>query len=216
MWSIYPKINCYFLIDFNKICIVFLIRLTCSIYCNISQYLNKILQYITISFSLAIPTPSRGHWGPVKLPWVPFSGFRRGWKCVSQSEALAAILFFRSAKETQTSFQGGHLVYLISPPPLNLVEDVEILLSVKFTEFRSAVSEENLKICLSVKFPWVPFSGFKGKVENVSANQRPWRPFCFFRSAQKTQTLLRTLISCFLQSLLNSVQRFQRRSRKCV
>ena len=58
MWTIYPKINCYFLIDLNKICIVFLIRLTCSIYCNISQYLNQILQYIAISFSLAIPTPS--------------------------------------------------------------------------------------------------------------------------------------------------------------
>ena len=39
------------------------------------------------------------------------------------------------------------------PPPPKLVEDVEVLLSVKFAEFRSAVSEENLKICLSVKFP---------------------------------------------------------------
>ena len=150
---------------------------------------------------------------------------------ISQSEALAAILFFRSAKETQSSFQGGHLVFLISPLP-NLVEDVEMLLSVKFSEFRSAVSEENLKICLlssflefpsvvseekskmcqpirglgghfvsdrpekhklcwehwylaSCKVCWSLSSGFRGEVENVSANQRPGRPFCFSDRPEK-------------------------------
>ena len=41
----------------------------------------------------------------------------------------------------------------------NLVEDVEIL--------------------LPVKFRWIPFSFFRGEVENVSANQRPGRPSCF-------------------------------------
>ena len=55
--------------------------------------------------------------------------------------------------------QGGHLVFPISPKNTNLVEDVEIL--------------------LPVKFRWVSFSGFRGEVENVSANQRPGRPSCF-------------------------------------
>ena len=41
----------------------------------------------------------------------------------------------------------------------NLVEDVEIL--------------------LPVKFRWILFSGFREEVENVSANQRPGRPSCF-------------------------------------
>ena len=55
--------------------------------------------------------------------------------------------------------QRGHLVFLICLKNTNLVEDVEIL--------------------LPVKFRWIPFSGFWGEVENVSANQRPGRPSCF-------------------------------------
>ena len=30
------------------------------------------------------------------------------------------------------------------------------------------------------QFSIIPFSGFRGKVENVSANQRPGWPSCFF------------------------------------
>ena len=55
---------------------------------------------------------------------------RRSRKCLSQSEARAAILFFRSARKNT-----------------NLVEGVEIL--------------------LSVKFRWIPFSGFRGEVDNM-------------------------------------------------
>ena len=44
---------------------------------------------------------------------------------------------------------------LIGPKNTNLVEDVEIL--------------------LPVKFGWILFSGFRGEVENVSSNQRPGR-----------------------------------------
>ena len=55
--------------------------------------------------------------------------------------------------------QGGHLVFPVGPKNTNLVEDVEILLPVKFSI--------------------IPFSGFRGEVENVPANQRPGRPSCF-------------------------------------
>ena len=55
--------------------------------------------------------------------------------------------------------QGGHLFLPIGPKNTNLVEDVEILLPIKFHS--------------------IPFSGFRGEVENVSANQRPGRPSCF-------------------------------------
>ena len=65
--------------------------------------------------------------------------------------------------------RGGHLVFPIGPKNTNLVEDVEILLPVKFNDL-------------------IPFSSFKGEVEKVSANQKPGRPSCFFRSARKTQT----------------------------
>ena len=73
---------------------------------------------------------------------------RRSRKCLSQSEAKAAILFFRLARKTQTWW-----------------EDVEIL--------------------LPIKFRWIPFSCFRGEVENVSANQRPGRPFCFSDRPEK-------------------------------
>ena len=152
---------------------------------------------------------------------------RRSRKCLSQSEARAAILFFRSAQKTQTWYrtlrscflssfvdfrsavseekskmsqpirgQGGHLFFPIGPKNTKLVEDVEIL--------------------LPVKFRWIPFSGFRGEVENVSANQRPGWPSCFSDRPEKHK-LGRgrwDLASC--QVWLNSVQRFQRRSRKCL
>ena len=73
---------------------------------------------------------------------------RRSRKCLSQSEARAAILFFRSARKNT-----------------NLVEDVEIL--------------------LPVKFRWIPLSGFRVEVENVSANQRPGRTSCFTDRPEK-------------------------------
>ena len=125
----------------------------------------------------------------------------------------------------------------------NLVEDVEILLPVKFSwilfsgfreevENVSANQKQGWPSCFSyrpekhklgrgrwdlpVKFRWIPFSGFRGEVENVSANQRPGRPSCFSDRPEKHQ-LGRgrwDLASC--QVSLNSVQRFQRRSRKCL
>ena len=54
---------------------------------------------------------------------------------------------------------GGHLVLPIGPKNTDLVKEVEILLPVKFRR--------------------ILFSGFRGEVENVSANQRLGRPSCF-------------------------------------
>ena len=92
--------------------------------------------------------------------------------------------------------RGGHLVFPIGPKNTNLVEGFEIL--------------------LPVKFRWIPFSGFRGEVENVSANQRPGRPSCFSDRPEKHK-LGRgrwDLASC--QVSWNSVQQLQRRSRKCL
>ena len=102
--------------------------------------------------------------------------------------------------------QGGHLVFPIGPKNTNLVEDIEILLPVKFCRipfsgFRevenvsanqrpgrpSCFSDrpekhnfvEDIEILLPVKFRRIPFDGFRGEVENVSANQMPGRPSCF-------------------------------------
>ena len=86
--------------------------------------------------------------------------------------------------------QGFNLVFLIGTKNTNLVEDIEIMLPVKFC--------------------WIPFSSFRGEVENVSANQRPGRPSCY-SDRPKKQKLGREcwdLASC--QISLSSVQRFQR------
>ena len=148
-------------------------------------------------------------------------------------------------KSQQFRCQGGHLVSPISPKNTNFVEDVEILLPVKFrwilsSGFREEVENysanqrpgrpswfsdrpekntnlvEDVKILFPIKFCWIPFSGFREEVENVSANQRPWRPSCFSDRPEKHK-LGRgrwDLASC--QVSLNSVQQFQRRSRKCL
>ena len=61
--------------------------------------------------------------------------------------------------------QGGHLDFLIAQKNINWVEDVEILLLIKFC--------------------WIVFRGVIGQVENVSANQRPERHSCFPNRPEK-------------------------------
>ena len=89
----------------------------------------------------------------------------------------------------------------------NLVEDVEILLTVRFVEFHSAVP---------VKFRWIPFSGFRGEVEYVSANQKLGRPSCFSDRPEKHKLGRGHQDLASYQVLFYSVQQIQRRSRKCL
>ena len=90
---------------------------------------------------------------------------------------LSSFVEFRSAVSEEKSKisqpirgHGGHLVFPIGPKNTKLVEDVEFL--------------------LPVKLRWIPFSGFRGEVENVSPNQRPGRPSCFFSIGPKNTTLV--------------------------
>ena len=140
--------------------------------------------------------------------------------------------------------QRGYLVFLISPKNTSLVEDVEILLSIKFcwilfSGFRGKVKNvsanhrpgvhfvflillkntnlvEGVEILLPIKFCWILFSGFRGKVENVSANQRPGRPFGFSDRPEKYKLGRGRWDLASYKVSLNSVQRFQRKSRKCL
>ena len=80
---------------------------------------------------------------------------------------------------------------LIGPKKHNFVEDVEILLFVKYR-------------C-------------RGEVANVSANQRPGMPSCFSKQPEKKNKLGKgrwDIASC--QDSLNSIQWFQRRSRAAI
>ena len=125
------------------------------------------------------------------------------WYKTLRSCFLSSFLEFRSAVSEKKSKisqpirgQDGHLVSPIGPKNTNLVEDVEIL--------------------LPVKFRWIPFSGLRGEVENVSANQRPGRPSCFSDRPKKHKLGRGRWDLAFCQVSLNSVQRFQRRSWKCL
>ena len=164
---------------------------------------------------------------PVKFRWIPFSGLRGEVENASANQR-----------------PGRPSCFPIGPKNTNLVEDVDILLLVKFrwipfSGFRGEVENvsanqrqgrpscfsdrpkntnlvEDVNILLPVKFRWIPFSGFRGEVENVSANQRPGRPSCFSDGLEKHKLGRGHWdLASFLQVSLNSVQRFQRRSRKC-
>ena len=165
---------------------------------------------------------------PIKFRWIPFSGFRgevenvsanqrskrpscfsdrpekhklgRGrWDLPSCKVLSNSVQRFqrRSSKMSQPiRGQSGHLVFPIGTKNTNLVEDVDILLPIKF--------------CC------IPSSGFRGEVENVSANQRPGRPSCFSDRPQKHKRGRGCWDHASYQVSMNSVQRFQRRSRKCL
>ena len=77
----------------------------------------------------------------------------------SSVEFHSAVSEEKSKMSQPIRGQGGHLVFPIGPKNTNLEEDVKIL--------------------LPVKLRWFPFSGFRGEVQNVSANQRPGRPSWF-------------------------------------
>ena len=88
---------------------------------------------------------------------------------ISKNKQEAQRATYRAPEYNLPPFWGisqrEQFCWLISPINTNLVEDVEIL--------------------LPVKFRWIPFSGFRGEVENVSANQRPGRPSCFSDRPEK-------------------------------
>ena len=165
---------------------------------------------------------------PVKFRWIPFSGFRgevenvsanqrpgrpfcfsdrpkkhklgKGrWDLASYQVSSNSFHSFRGEVENVSANQRPGRPFCFFPICMkntNVVEDTESL--------------------LPVKFRWIPFSGFRGEVENVSANQRPGRPFCFSDRPKKHKLGKGRWDLASYQVSLNSVQRFQRRSRKCL
>ena len=144
--------------------------------------------------------------------------------------------------------QRGHFYLLFNPINTNLVEDNNPTLRScflsSFAKFHSAVSEEKSKYVsanqrpwppycffligpkntnlvedvehlVSVQFRWIAFSSF-WEVKNVSANQRPVWPSCFSDRPDKHKLCSGHWYLASCQVWLNSVQRFQRRSRKCL
>ena len=109
---------------------------------------------------------------------------------------LSVVSEEKSKMSQQIWGQGGHLVFPIGPKNTNLVEHIEILLPVKFLPIR--------------------FSGFREEVKNVSPNQRPGRPSWFSDRPEKHKLGRAHLDLASCQVSSNSLQRFQRRSQKCL
>ena len=65
----------------------------------------------------------------------------------------------------------------------------EMKLKIFLIDQKNTKVVEDIEILLLVKFCWITFSGSRGEAENVSVNQKPRQPaILFFWSAQKTQT----------------------------
>ena len=148
---------------------------------------------------------------------MSFSGFRGEVKNVSANQRPERPSYFSDRPENTI-----------------LVEDIEILLPIKFcyislSGFRGAVDNilanqrpdghlvfpigpkntilvEDIEILLPIKFCYIPFSGFRGAVDNILANKRPGWPSCFSDRPEidKLGRGCWDLASC--QVLLNSVK----------
>ena len=152
---------------------------------------------------------------------------RKSRKCLCQSEDRTAILFFWSAEKKRKPGRGCwdlascQVCWILFSGFRGKVENLSanhrpgqpfcFPIHLKNTNL-----VENVEILLPIKFCRIPFSGFRGEVENVSANQRPGRSFCFSDWPEKHKLGRGRWDLASYQVLLNSVQRFQRRSRKCL
>ena len=72
---------------------------------------------------------------------------------------------------------------------------------------------EDVKILLPVKFLWIPFRGFRGKVENVSPNQRPGRPSLFSDQPEKHKLGRECCDLASCQISLNSISAVSEKSK---
>ena len=152
---------------------------------------------------------------------------RRSWKCLSQSEARRPSCF--SDRPEKHKFGRGHWDLASCQVSLNYLQRFQrrSRKCLSQSKARAAILffwlarkhtnlVEGFEILLPVKFRWIRFSGFRGEKENVSANQRPGWPSCFSYRPEKHKLGRGRWDLAPWQVFFNSVQWFQRRSRKCL
>ena len=147
---------------------------------------------------------TRGPTGHISCTWVQYATF------FDRSDRTAIILFFQPPppkKKNQTNKQTNKTKTKNTPPPKKKSKPK------KKKKKKKKNTHTNLEedVMLPFKFRWIPFSGCRGEVWNVSVNQRSGRPFCFSDQPEKRK-LGRgrwDIDSC--QVSLNSFQQFQSR-----
>ena len=93
--------------------------------------------------------------------------------------------FHRTLQRVRLANRGRLLLRTPGPVPFGtcICSNVETILS--WTCHVYGPFEFRTSLGTSILLCWISFSGFRGEVGNVSANQRPGRPSCFFQSALK-------------------------------
>ena len=131
----------------------------------------------------------------VRFRWIPFSGFIGEVKNVSANHRPGRPFCFSDPPEKH-KLGRGHCdlaSYQVSSNSFHSfrgeVEKLSQPIQRPFCFFLICLKNTNMvegiESLLPVKFRWIPFSGFRGEVENVSANQRPGRPSCFSDRPEK-------------------------------
>ena len=156
------------------------------------------------------PQPTNQH------RWIPFSGLGGEVENVSANQRPGQTSCFVDRPEKHKL--GGRRWDLAScQVSLNSVQRFQrttiLFFFDRFEKHKLGRVSWDLDSC---QVPLYSVQRFRGEVENVSANRRTGRPFCFSDRPEKHKLGRRRwdLASC--QVSLNSVQRFQRRSLKCL
>ena len=164
----------------------------------------------------------------IKFRWIQFSGF---WEVenvsANQRSGRQSCFFDRPEKRKfgreywdlafcQVSLNSVSWFQRRSRKCLSLSEVRAAILFFRSARKKKTNLVEDVEIWRSVKFRWILFSSFRGEVENVSADQRSGRPSCFSDRPEKHKHVWGRWDLAFCQVSLNSVERFQRRSRKCL
>ena len=139
----------------------------------------------------------RGDLAPCQVSWNSFKRFlQRSQKCLSKSEARAAIVFFWSAQKHKLG--RAHWDLASCQVSSNSVQWFQRRSQKCLSQSDAGGGHlvfpigpkntnlvEHIELLLPVKFLWIPFSGFREEVKSVSANQSSGRPSCFSDRPEK-------------------------------
>ena len=120
--------------------------------------------------------------------WVSTWTFKSVFVCFMSHPIIYEIIRVMSRLEPGTSLKQEAQRATSRAPEYN-VPLFEGLARAAILFFRSVLKThakvEDVGILLSIKFHWILFSGFRGGVKNVSANQRQGLPSCFSNRPEK-------------------------------
>ena len=184
-------------------------RIIASISLRVSNFLIELRHDFAIS-KLWNKRPK----GPLSLTWVQSTLQKFDFGMEPKTTTLHPTCFKITAMHSVCCYNLlGWRSFWNVPPSLMDWPGWQFLFTFRPVKHKLGRGRWELAFC---QVRWIPFSSFRGKVENVSANRRTGRLSCFSDQPEKRKPGRGCwdLASC--QVLLNSIQRFQRKSWKCL